>query len=156
MLGIIDQPVLRERWLGVAGQATTLNGRPIATRACPDVGSAYLYATTPHMFSGPSEAAFNRVRDAARIPLYGCDCYAYGLLAAGHCDLVVEADLKPYDYMALIPIIEGAGGRVTDWRGAPLRWDVRSAAGAESWVGEVVAAGDARAHAHAVELLAWR
>ncbi len=56
--------------------------------------------------AGPTEAAFNRVRDAVRIPMYGCDCYAYGLLAAGLCDLVVEADLKPYDYMALVPIIK--------------------------------------------------
>ena len=56
--------------------------------------------------------------------MYGCDCYAYGLLAAGHCDLVCEADLKPYDYAALVPVIEGAGGRVTDWRGQALRWDV--------------------------------
>jgi inositol-phosphate phosphatase/L-galactose 1-phosphate phosphatase/histidinol-phosphatase len=54
--------------------------------------------------------------------MYGCDCYAYGLLAAGYCDLVVEADLKPYDYMALVPVIQGAGGIITDWRGQPLRW----------------------------------
>jgi inositol-phosphate phosphatase/L-galactose 1-phosphate phosphatase/histidinol-phosphatase len=64
VLGLIDQPVLRERWVGVAGQRTTLNGAPVATRACPSVGDAYLYATTPHMFSGETEAAFNRVRDA--------------------------------------------------------------------------------------------
>ncbi len=110
MLGIIDQPILHERWLGVAGQQTTLNGRPIRTRPCHDIKAAYMYATTPHMFSGASEQAFNRVRDAVRIPLYGCDCYAYGLLAAGHVDLVVEADLKPYDYMALVPVIQVGSG----------------------------------------------
>ena len=64
------------------------------------------------------------------MPMYGCDCYAYGLLAAGYCDLVVEADLKPYDYMALVPVIEGAGGKVTDWRGLPLRWEAGSEVGA--------------------------
>ena len=67
ILGVIDQPILRERWLGVAGARSTLNGAPIATRACADVADAYLYATTPHMFGppgGPCEAAFNRVRDA--------------------------------------------------------------------------------------------
>lgn len=65
VLGIIDQPILRERWLGVAGRPSTLNGAPIATRACPSLGDAYLYATTPHMFAaGPTEQAFNRVRDA--------------------------------------------------------------------------------------------
>eukprot|EP00887_Chlorella_sp_A99_P006718 scaffold3.g6718.t1 len=157
VLGVIDQPVLRERWLGVAGQRTTLNGAPIATRPCPDAASVYLYATTPHMFEGPSEVAFNRLRDAVRISLYGCDCYAYGLLAAGCCDLVAEADLKPYDYMALVPVIEGAGGVITDWRGEPLRWVPEAAgAGGHACPGEVLAAGDARAHAAALKLLAWR
>ncbi len=54
-----------------------------------------------------------------RIPLYGCDCYAYGLLSAGFCDLVVEADMKPYDFLALVPIVEGAGGVMTDWQASP-------------------------------------
>ncbi|EFN53278.1 hypothetical protein CHLNCDRAFT_58575 [Chlorella variabilis] len=152
VLGIIDQPILKERWVGVAGQRSTLNGQPISTRECGAVGDAYLYATTPHMFAGDTEAAFNRVRDAVRIPMYGCDCYAYGLLAAGYCDLVVEADLKPYDYMALVPVIQGAGGVVTDWRGQPLRWQGDVAACS----GEVVAAGDARAHQQALELLQWK
>lgn len=69
------------------------------------------------MFSSEShtEQAFNSVRDAVRTPLYGCDCYAYGLLATGCVDLVVEADLKPYDYMALVPIVQEAGGVMTDW-----------------------------------------
>jgi len=106
VLGIIDQPVLRERWVGIKGAPSTFNGRPIRTRACADLSAAFMYSTTPHMFSGATEEAWKRVRDAVRIPLYGCDCYAYGLLAMGQTDLVVEADLKPYDYMALVPIIE--------------------------------------------------
>ena len=91
--------------------------QPVHTRQCPDISVAYLYATTPHMFSPEdhTEQAFNNVRDAVRMPLYGCDCYAYGLLAAGCVDLVVEADLKPYDYMALVPIVQEAGGVMTDW-----------------------------------------
>jgi inositol-phosphate phosphatase/L-galactose 1-phosphate phosphatase/histidinol-phosphatase len=72
---------------------------------------AFMYSTTPHMFSGENEVAWKRVRDGVRIPLYGCDCYAYGLLAAGQVDLVVEADLKPYDYMALVPIIQASSSR---------------------------------------------
>ncbi|GIL46393.1 hypothetical protein Vafri_3390 [Volvox africanus] len=106
VLGIIDQPITKERWVGVVGQPTTLNGQTLRTRPCTEVKLAYLYATTPHMFSGDNEVAFNRLRDQVRIPMYGCDCYAYGLLAAGHCDLVVEADLKPYDYMALVPVVQ--------------------------------------------------
>eukprot|EP00878_Enallax_costatus_P024755 GHUV01026440.1.p1 GENE.GHUV01026440.1~~GHUV01026440.1.p1 ORF type:complete len:201 (+),score=20.65 GHUV01026440.1:69-605(+) len=106
VLGVIDQPITKERWVGMAGQPTMLNGRPISVRQCGDIGNAYMYSTTPHMFAGKTEKAFHAVRDRVRIPMYGCDCYAYGLLAAGHCDLVVEADLKPYDYMALVPIVE--------------------------------------------------
>lgn len=89
----------------------------VHTRQCKDISLAYLYATTPHMFTPEdnSEQAFNNVRDAVRTPLYGCDCYAYGLLASGHVDLVVEADLKPYDFLALVPIVEEAGGVMTDW-----------------------------------------
>ena len=156
VLGIIDQPILKERWLGIAGQPTTLNNSPISTRPCPEVSSGYLYATTPHMFNGASEEAFNRLRDQVRIPLYGCDCYAYGLLAAGHCDLVAEADLKPYDYMALIPIIQGAGGVITDWSGEELLWSSTEAAAGVAPPGEVLAAGDSVCHKKALELLAWK
>eukprot|EP00199_Chlamydomonas_sp_CCMP681_P007072 CAMPEP_0119109018 /NCGR_PEP_ID=MMETSP1180-20130426/16809_1 /TAXON_ID=3052 ORGANISM="Chlamydomonas cf sp, Strain CCMP681" /NCGR_SAMPLE_ID=MMETSP1180 /ASSEMBLY_ACC=CAM_ASM_000741 /LENGTH=298 /DNA_ID=CAMNT_0007094713 /DNA_START=231 /DNA_END=1127 /DNA_ORIENTATION=- len=160
VLGIIDQPILKERWLGVEGQPSTLNGQPIRTRPCPNINLAFLYATTPHMFSGANEISFNRVRDAVRIPMYGCDCYAYGLLAAGHADLVVEADLKPYDYMALVPIIKGAGGIVTDWTGQELCWLPSPGDDAEamksSWPGEVLAAGDATCHAAALALLDFR
>ena len=60
---------------------------------------------------------YKEVAKHVKVPMFGCDCYAYGLLAAGHCDLVIEADLKPYDYMALVPIIKGAGGVFTDWKG---------------------------------------
>lgn len=92
-------------------------GEPVHARDCKDISLAYLYATTPHMFAAEAhtEQAFNNVRDAVDTPLYGCDCYAYGLLATGCVDLVVEADLKPYDYMALVPIVQEAGGVMTDW-----------------------------------------
>ena len=92
-------------------------GEPVQARDCKDISLAYLYATTPHMFSAEShtEQAFSNVRDAVHTPLYGCDCYAYGLLATGCVDLVVEADLKPYDYMALVPVVQEAGGTMTDW-----------------------------------------
>jgi inositol-phosphate phosphatase/L-galactose 1-phosphate phosphatase/histidinol-phosphatase len=155
---LIDQPVTRERWLGVAGRASTLNGAPIAARPCAALGDAYLYATTPHMFErGAVEDAWVRVRDDAKIPLYGCDCYAYGLLAAGFADAVVEADLGPYDYLALAPIVAGAGGVMSDWAGGALRagW---TEAGGHTTAGmprEVVAAGDGRVHAQILERLAW-
>lgn len=112
------------------------------------------------MFSaGEIEEAWCRVRDAARIPLYGCDCYAYGLLALGHADVVVEADLGPYDYLAIALVVAGAGGRMTDWRGGELRANYDEVTGRHSVEGlarEVVAAGDARVHAEALEKLGWK
>jgi inositol-phosphate phosphatase / L-galactose 1-phosphate phosphatase / histidinol-phosphatase len=135
VLGIIDQPVLGERWLGAAGRPATLNGAAIATRACPALASATLYATSPDMFQGADAAGFARLRGAVKLARYGADCYAYAQLANGFIDLVVERDLKPYDYFALVPVIEGAGGVITDWAGRAL--DLGSD-------GRVVACGDAR------------
>lgn len=145
VLGLIDQPVLGERWLGARGRPTTLNGRPVHVRPCGELGRAALYATSPHMFEGADKQAFARVRDAVKLSLYGADCYAYGLLACGFADLVVEASLAAYDYCGVVAVIEGAGGVITDWTGAPL------GLGSD---GRVVAAGDRRSHERALELLA--
>lgn len=145
VLGIIDQPILDERWLGVSGQATTLNGQPIHVRSCPDLGLAALYATAPEMFTGADATAWEALRRRVKLPRYGADCYAYGLLAAGFVDLVVEASLQPYDYLPLVAIIEGAGGLLTDWQGQRL--GLRSD-------GRVVAAGDPKSHAQALQVLA--
>jgi inositol-phosphate phosphatase / L-galactose 1-phosphate phosphatase / histidinol-phosphatase len=144
ILGIIDQPISHERWLGAAGRPTTLNGAAIRCRTCPALGAATLFATTPEMFHGPDAAAFARVSAAVKLVRFGADCYAYGLLAAGFVDLVLEASLKPYDFCAIIPIVEGAGGVATDWRGARL--------GLTS-DGRVLVAGDHDAHEAALALL---
>ncbi|MGH7116994.1 MAG: histidinol-phosphatase [Stellaceae bacterium] len=145
ILGIIDQPISGERWVGAAGRPTTLNGAAIHCRECPGLASATLFATTPDMFLGPDAAAFARVSAAAKLVRFGADCYAYGLLAAGFVDLVIEASLKPHDFCAMIPIIEGAGGLATDWRGQKL--------GLAS-DGHVLMAGDRRAHQAARALFA--
>ena len=120
-LGIIDQCVLGERWLGANGR-TTLNGKAVRARGAARLEDAMMYATTPHMFgSGHEEQRFSALRSQVKRPLYGCDCYAYGLVAAGFgADLVVEADLGIYDYCALVPVVTCAGGRMTDWSGQPL------------------------------------
>ena len=117
VLGVLDQPISRERWLGVAGQPSTHNGSVIRTRACERLDAATVFSTSPDMFKGSDAEAFARVRQGAKLMRYGGDCYAYGLCALGFVDAVVEASLKPYDFCALIPIIEGAGGIVTDWQG---------------------------------------
>lgn len=153
ILGIIDQPVLKERWIGITGKRTTLNGQEVSTRTCADLSQAYLYTTSPHLFSGDAEEAFIRVRDKVKIPLYGCDCYAYALLSSGFVDLVVESGLKPYDFLALIPVIEGSGGVITDWKGHQLRWEASPLSIATSF--NVVAAGDKQIHQQALDSLQW-
>jgi inositol-phosphate phosphatase/L-galactose 1-phosphate phosphatase/histidinol-phosphatase len=120
VLGVIDQPISRERWLGARGHASTLNGAAIRARACPTLGAATLFATSPDMFVGADSGGFQRLKGAVKLARYGADCYAYGLLAAGFVDLVVESSLKPYDFLAAVPVIEGAGGRITDWEGRRL------------------------------------
>ncbi|CAE6931901.1 Bifunctional phosphatase IMPL2, chloroplastic [Symbiodinium microadriaticum] len=120
-LGIIDQCVLGERWLGANGR-TTLNGKAVQARGAARLEDAMMYATTPHMFGpGHEEQRFSAIRSQVKRPLYGCDCYAYGLVASGFgADLVIEADLGIYDYCALVPVVICAGGRMTDWSGQPL------------------------------------
>ncbi|HVJ50956.1 MAG TPA: histidinol-phosphatase [Aliidongia sp.] len=145
VLGILDQPISRERWVGIAGRPSTLDGAPIRTRACTDVAAATIFSTTPDMFKGEEVERFARVRSAAKLVRYGSDCYAYGLCALGFVDAVIESSLKLYDFAALIPIIEGAGGTVTDWRGR--------APGMEG-DGRILACGDAALHAALVRLLA--
>jgi histidinol phosphatase-like enzyme (inositol monophosphatase family) len=119
-LGVIDMPILDELWLGQAGQGTSLNGQPCRSSGCTAPETATLYATSPDMFAGPELAAFERLSGQVGLRRFGGDCYAYGLLAAGHVDLVVEVGLQPYDYLPLVPVIEGAGGVITDWSGQPL------------------------------------
>ena len=133
IIGIIDMPVLDERWVGCLQRPTTFNAKQVSVRSCASIGDAWLYATTPHMFEGDDFQAFERVRKQTHCTLYGADCYAYGLLASGTCDLVIEATMGIYDFCALVPVITGAGGVMTDWQGRPL--------GLES-DGRVVAAGE--------------
>ena len=145
VLGIIDQPISRERWIGAAGRPTTFNGSPVRCRPCASLAAATSFSTSPDMFRGADAAAFARVAGAAKLVRFGADCYAYGLLACGFIDLVIEASLKPYDFSAMLPIVEGAGGIASDWRGVPL--SIASD-------GRVLVAGDRRAHEAALALLA--
>jgi len=148
ILGLIDMSILEEGWLGAAGHPTIFtdrNGRREArVRPCADLGAATLLATSPEMFLGADGAAFARLRGAAKLTLYGGDCFNYGLLASGFTDLVVEAKLAPYDHLAHAPIIHGAGGVMTDWQGRATGLDTD---------GRVVCAGDRRCHDLAISLL---
>lgn len=137
VLGIIDQPATGERWIGLAGEPTrfhsALGGTP-RCRPCARLDEAELSCTSPDMFDAATAPRFARVKSTARRTTWGGDCYAYGLLALGLVDVVVDATMKPWDWAALVPVVEGAGGRCTDWSGRPLRLDGD---------GSVLAVGDA-------------
>ena len=147
VLGIIDQPVLGERWLGVTGRQTTLNGQPAQTRACRELAAATLATTGPHYFDDHDGAHFMALAaktDHKRMVMGG-DCYNYAMLASGHIDVVCEAGLKLHDFAALVPVVEGAGGTMCDWNGEPLH------AGS---AGHVLALGDPARLEDVVEALA--
>ena len=120
ILGVVDFPALSERWAGVVGQATRHLGNVVRTSDVVRLADSSLYCTSPDMFSGEDIEAFARLSAQVGMRRFGGDCYAYALLASGHCELVVEAGLQPYDYLSLVPVIEGAGGRITDWQGQAL------------------------------------
>jgi histidinol phosphatase-like enzyme (inositol monophosphatase family) len=122
VLGVIDQPILGERWLGVTGEQTTLNGKAVATRACRELADATLATTGPQYFTqseGDRFMALAAKTDHKRMVMGG-DCYNYALLATGFVDVVCESGLKLYDFAALVPVVEGAGGTMCDWNGEPL------------------------------------
>ena len=147
ILGVIDQPITGERWIGAAGQQTRFVGAYGAAgcRPCPALDQAELSCTAPEIFDPMQARAFARLSAAARRTSWGGDCYAYGLLALGGIDVIAEAGLKVWDWAALVPVIEGAGGRVTDWRGQPLHPDGD---------GTVLAVGDPALLGPALTLLA--
>jgi inositol-phosphate phosphatase/L-galactose 1-phosphate phosphatase/histidinol-phosphatase len=145
VIGVIDMPALGERWLGAAGRATTFNGCEARCRGGAALAGAWLYATSPQMLRGGDADAFQRLGAGCRACVYGADCYAYGLVANGTVDIVCEASMQPYDYCALVPVVTGAGGTITDWGGAPLTL---------ASDGRVLAAGDPSLHAAAREVLA--
>lgn len=165
VLGIIDQPVLRERFIGFDGKAEfhdnggdmRLNGSlvlklepvvtQIKTRSCARLADAIVSTTHPWgYFTDGEREAFETMARASRMSNFGGDCYAYALLAMGYIDLIAESSLRAWDVAALIPVVEGAGGVVSDWDGNPVA--------AEG--GSLIAAGDARVHAEAVKMLRTR
>jgi myo-inositol-1(or 4)-monophosphatase len=146
VIGILDQPILNERFIGAGGKAklTAPEGTvALHTRSCAKLAEAVVTTTHPYAYFTPEQMMlFDRFARKARMSRFHGDCYSYGVLAMGFVDAVVEAGLKPWDTAALIPIVEGAGGIITDWNGDPVLGG-----------GNVIAAGDARVHAEAVKLL---
>jgi inositol-phosphate phosphatase / L-galactose 1-phosphate phosphatase / histidinol-phosphatase len=147
VLGVIDQPILGERWVGASGRGTTLNGQPVRTRACRSLAEASLATTGPHYFDDHDGAHFMALAAGTnhRRMVMGGDCYNYAMLAAGHLDVVCEAGLKLHDWAALVPVVEGAGGTMCDWSGEPLH---------SGSAGHVLALGDPARLEDVVEALA--
>lgn len=144
-LGVISIPPTGERWVGLRGVGAALNGKVCKTSGVTRLADATLYTTTPDMFDETGSARFEALSKKVGMRRFGGDCYAYGLLASGHVDLVLEMNLQPYDYMALVAVVEGAGGVITDWNGKAL--------GLQS-DGRVIAAASAALHAEALEVMA--
>ncbi len=145
VIGVIDQTATGDRWIGVRDEPTRLNGRPCFTRRCAQLADAWIASTAPDMFRDENmRAKAMALHRAAAVSLWGGDCINYGLLSAGRKDAVIEDDLKLHDFAALVPVIEGAGGLITDWQGKALGPDSE---------GNVLATGAASLHAEAVRKL---
>jgi myo-inositol-1(or 4)-monophosphatase len=144
--GLMHQPFVGERFSGDGASARyrgPAGERALVSRACASLADAVLFTTSPLLMNAADRALFQKVEEQVRLSRYGGDCYAYCMVAAGHIDLVIETEIKPYDIAALIPIIAGAGGVITTWDG-----------GTAEKGGRIIAAGDARVHAAAMALLA--
>ena len=145
LIGVLDQPYTKERfWSGQTKSFFAKDGdaRPINVRACAALEDATLASTSPDMFEGEDLARFEALSGQVKLRRFGGDCYNYGLLAMGQIDLVVEAGLKPFDILPLVPIVERAGGIVSTWDGGDPRHG-----------GRIIAAGDKALHKRALEIL---
>ena len=144
VLGVIDMPMTRERWIGGSNLPTTHNGKPVKTRACETLAAALMSTSNPDFYDAASLPALRRMQQATQLSIYGGSCMAYGQIASGRIDVGIDAQFDVFDYLALVPIITGAGGIITDWKGNSL--DVNSG-------DRFIAAGDTRVHAEALQLL---
>jgi len=145
VMGMMDQPFTGERFIATPGNASLKrNGEisPLSTRKGVSLDQAIMMTTSPSIFSEELEPSYKRVESRVQLARYGCDCYAYAMVASGHIDLVVESDLKPYDVGGLIPLVEQAGGVMTNWSG-----------GRPEMGGTIVASGSPALHEAVLELL---
>ncbi len=131
LIGLIDVPAMNERWAGDskatlfynASSCPGSNGQAVTVSSCKSLDRARLYIAPLNVLHTGGSHAFgpiNALNERVAVSRPSCDCYAYGLLASGHCDLVLEDGLEPYDYLPIVPIVRGAGGWMTDWKGHPL------------------------------------
>lgn len=145
ILGIMDAPITRERWLGVDGLGSTLNGNPIRSRSCKSLGNAFAHTSSPLYFTSQSDiAAYDRLVNAVQFLIFGGGCHAFGRVADGYIDVAYETAHDIHDYLALVPIINNAGGVISDWMGNPLTLTSGP---------RFLASGDPLLHRQVIELL---
>lgn len=147
VLGVIDMPATQERWIGCQGMMTTRNGEPVSVRACEHLSTGLLSTSNPDYYGEADVPALQRLRAATHWTVYGGSCMAYAQIASGRIDLGIDVAFAPFDYLALVPVIRGAGGVITDWDGNPLTLDSGD---------RFIAAGDSRVHAQALAVLNQR
>ncbi len=145
VLGIIDMPATDERWVGCQGLASTRNGKPVKARACDNLSDALMSTSNPDFYAESDRPALERMKAATRWAVYGGSCMAYAQIASGQIDVGIDVSFDPTDYLALVPVITGAGGVITDWDGNALT--LRSG-------DRFVAAGDSGIHLKTLAVLA--
>ena len=147
LLGIIDQPITQERWVGSMDGTATLNSRVLATTLNDDLSKAKLFTTSMSYYSTDQVTAFERLSDATGMTRMGMDCYAFAMLASGFVDIVTEGNVHEWDVAAHVPIIENAGGVVTDWNGSRLRFE------GQVKIDNILATANPALHAKALAIL---
>jgi inositol-phosphate phosphatase/L-galactose 1-phosphate phosphatase/histidinol-phosphatase len=148
IIGVINQPINNERWVGVKGLGVTLNGKNISSRKTGSISNSILCTTSPVFFDKTDLEFFDKVSSKTKYQkyggvFYGGDCYLFGLMALGYVDIIIETGLKNYDYAALVPVVEESGGVITDWSGKGL--DINSN-------GQILACGDKKVHAEIMQI----
>ena len=144
VLGILNQPILNERWVGIAGVETKYNNKKVRVRKCKSIKGAKMYATSPMMFQERNKKIYKNVRAKIGECLFGADCYSHGLMSLGFVDVILEANLKPWDYIASASIISGAGGKITDWNNNDLNLQSD---------GRILATGDSNIHKQIIKII---
>ncbi len=145
IIGVVDLPMTDDRWVGSEGRPTRHNGKQVPGRHCRELSAALLSTTTPDVFKNEELQTLERLKAATRWTVYGGGCLAYMLLLTGNIDVVIEVGLDAFDYCALVPVIEGAGGVITDWEGEAL--DLHSGS-------RILVSGGTLLHAEALNVVA--
>ena len=144
LIGIIDNPVTNERWIGITGQYAKKNRKIIKTSDCSNINNAYMVCSSPDFMNKNELKYFSKIKKKVNYVQYGGSCHSYGLLANGRVDVAIDCSLAPFDYFANAAIISGAGGYLSKWDGDDVDLN---------WVGAIIATGNIDLHNQLISLL---